>query len=158
MNETGVGLRARIHAGLDPAHWPNEGISPHNRAILAVVMVSIFTAVLESESTIYDLAPGAFVAANAVFAILFSIEYAARLWCMGELATYAGIRGRLRYAMTATSLVDLVATLSLWFSLFYGAHGVYGVLLRLVRVLRVITLARRSRWASCSPAYRRSRR
>ncbi len=141
-------LRARLYQQFDPAVWPGEGLSPVNRAVLGIVLISILAAVLESEPTIRAAFPPVFAGLNVLFAVLFAVEYAVRLWAMSENAAYAGARGKLRYALTPASLIDLVATALLWVDVIFGIPGVYGVLLRLVRVLRALTLMRRSRWAT----------
>ncbi len=140
-------LRARLYKQLDPLAWPGAGISPANRVVLWIVLLSILAAVLGSEPKLRVLSPATFSALNAFFAICFAIEYAIRLWSAGENPRYAGLAGRFRYACTYVSLIDLIATLALWADLLFGVTGVYGVLLRLVRVLRVITLTQNSRWS-----------
>ena len=140
-------LRSRLYVMLDPETWPHRGLSPLNRTILTVVLLSILAAILESEPEIRSRIPSGFVALNLIFAVIFMIEYVLRLWAMGENPEYAGFIGRARYALTFAALIDLVATMALWIGLFSDIQGLYGVLLRLVRVLRVITLARNSEWA-----------
>lgn len=114
---------------------------------MAIVLLSILFAVLGSEPSLKELSPSLFATLNAIFAVLFTVEYGVRLWVMGERAEYGGAMGRLRYARTIPSLIDIVATLALWIDVLIGVPGVYGVMLRLVRVLRALTLSRNSRWA-----------
>ncbi len=109
-----------------------------------MVLLSVLTALLELEPTIESVFPAGFTFINLIFAILFLIEYCVRLWARGEIPRYSGFRGKLRYALRPTSIVDLVATVALWIGLMTDIDGVYGVLLRLVRVMRVITLAKHS--------------
>ena len=140
-------LRSKLFTNFDPEQWPASGLSPLNKAILAVVTLSILVAVLESETTLRNTFSLSFKALNILFAILFLVEYLVRLWAMGEHPNYGGFVGRIRYACTLASVVDLVATVALWVDIILGIQGIYGVMLRLVRVLRVITLARNSEWA-----------
>ena len=72
-------LRSRLYLQLDAAIWPSRGLSPLNRAILIVVLLSVLTAVLESEPTIETLLPAGFATLNSVFAILLLIEYCVRV-------------------------------------------------------------------------------
>lgn len=141
-------LRSKIFTHLDPEKWLAPGLSPLNKAILAVVALSILAAVLESEPILRNTFSLGFKALNILFAVLFLAEYLVRLWAMGEHPNYCGFVGRIRYAYTITSLVDLVATVALWVDILFGIQGLYGVMLRLVRVLRVVTLARNSEWAT----------
>ena len=141
-------LRSTLFTYLDPEQWPASGLSPLNKAVLWIVTLSILAAILESEATLRDSFPLGFNTLNVLFAVLFLVEYLLRLWAMGEHPRYGGFVGRVRYACTVTSVVDLVATVALWVDIILGFQGVYGVMLRLVRVLRVITLARNSEWAA----------
>ena len=64
---------------------------------------------------------------------------------MGEADDYRGFTGRFRYACTFASVLDLVATVSIWIDLIFGIPGVYGLLCRMARALRVLTLSRNSK-------------
>jgi len=141
-------LRAKLFTYLDPEAWPEAGISPLNKAVLIVVGLSIATAVLESEPALKGGFPRGFYVLNSFIAVLFLVEYLARLWSIGEDARYVWFAGRVRYACTFTSIIDLVATVALWIDIIFGFQGVYGVMLRLVRALRVFSLARNSDWAA----------
>ncbi len=136
--------RARIYHQMDPLAWDRPGLSGVNWTILTLVLISVIVAIVQSERTVRDVIPDIFDGLTALFAVLFSVEYVVRLWAIGENPIYGGVRGRVRYALTISSVCDLVATLALWVDLLVGVAGVYGVLLRLVRVLRVITLTRQS--------------
>jgi voltage-gated potassium channel len=144
-------LRAWFFRQLYPPAWTGGGLSPLNGVILTVVLVSIVAAIVRSEPVIGNAAPGVFRLLTLVFAVLFTVEYVIRLWAMAEDARYAGFAGRLRYAVTLSSLLDLVAIAALWVDLILGLPGIHGVLLRLVRALRVISLTRHSAIAT---AYR----
>ncbi len=136
--------RARIYRQMDPQAWDRPGLSGVNWTILTLVLISVAVAIVQSERTVRDAIPDIFDGLTALFAVLFSVEYVVRLWAMGENPNYDGVQGRVRYALTISSVCDLVATLALWVDLLVGVAGVYGVLLRLARVLRVITLTRQS--------------
>ncbi len=143
-----AGLRRKLFTYFDPEQWPEAGISPLNKAVLLIVALSILTAILESEPDLKNAFPHGFYALNVFFAVLFLVEYLIRLWAMGEDKRFAGFMGHIRYACTFTSIIDLIATVSLWIDIIFGFQGVYGVMLRLVRALRVFSLARNSDWAA----------
>lgn len=140
-------LRAQLYRQLDPLAWPGENISPTNAAILLLVLLSIIAAVVQSEPTVKSLAPDAFWHLDLFFAALFSAEYAARMWTIGVNPKFAGWHGRMRFAASVPSMLDLLAVSALWFDILGGSGGMIGVLLRLARVLRVLTLTRNSHWA-----------
>ena len=139
-----MSIRSRLYKQLDPLAWQGRGISHCNSAILILVLVSVLTVILQSERSIRQSLSGLFDGTTAVFAVLFSVEYGLRVWVMGESKKYAGWRGRLRYIVSFSSVLDLIATAALWADLLIGVAGIYGVLLRLARALRIITLTRRS--------------
>ena len=141
-------LRTKLFTNLDPEAWPEVGISPLNKAVLLIISLSIVAAILESEPTLKQAFPRGFYALNVFLAVVFLVEYLARLWAMGEDPRYRGVLGRVRYACTFTSVIDLVVAVALWIDIIFGVQGVYGVVLRLVRVLRVFSLARNSDWAA----------
>ena len=138
-------LRRKIYNQLDPKVWTGDGMSPLNAGILIAVLISIFIVILQSEPVIFAAYTSFFIAINWVFAILCSVEYVVRLWAMGEAEDYRGFKGRFRYACTFASVLDLVATVSIWIDLIFGIPGVYGLLCRMARALRVLTLSRNSK-------------
>ncbi|MEP6357396.1 MAG: ion transporter [Hyphomicrobiales bacterium] len=138
-------LRRRIYMQLDPKVWTEEGMSPLNVGILIAVLVSIIVVILQSEPEIFSAYPSVFISLNWVFGVFCSIEYIVRLWAMGEAHEYSGFKGRLRYAGTFASVLDLVATISIWIDLLFGIPGVYGLICRMARALRVLTLSRNSK-------------
>lgn len=141
-------IQTRLYTNLDPEKWPHQGLSQVNKIILSLIILSVFVAIIESEPNIKNISLNIFYIFNFIFAVLFSIEYILRVWAMGKDPRYAGIAGRVQYALVPASLIDLIATLALWAGLMFGIQGILGVMLRLVRVLRVLRLARNSAWAT----------
>jgi voltage-gated potassium channel len=138
--------RQQLYRQLDPEAWSEQGISPLNKLVLSIIVLSILAAILESEPLLRLAAPDYFQVLNWIFAISFSIEYTMRLWVMAEDDRYRGIKGRIRYVFRPLSIIDVLATILLWVDIVFGFPGVYGVLFRLVRVVRAFMLARNSRW------------
>jgi voltage-gated potassium channel len=136
--------RSWLHHQLAPEAWRGHGLSPVNRIFLAIVLLSIVAAIVQTEPTIGGAHPVPFLLLNTIFAALYTGEYALRLWSVGAAKEYRGLRGAARYALTVLSVVDLLAAIALWLDVALGVPGIYGALLRLVRVLRVLTLTRRS--------------
>jgi len=120
-------------------------MSPLNTGILVIVLISILVVILQSEPLIFSAYPSVFNGLNLSFAILCSFEYIVRLWAMGEAHEYRGFTGRMRYACTYASILDLVATISIWIDLIFGIPGVYGLICRMARALRILTLSRHSK-------------
>ncbi len=149
-------LQSYLHRQLDPSAWPGAGLSPLNKCVLIIICLGIVAAVAESEPAIRDLSPFFFLCLNAVFCILFTVEYVVRLWSLGASQRYRGVTGRFRYALTLPSIVDLLVIIGLWLDLFLGLQSLYGTMLRLLRVLRILTLTRNSNWAIAIRLMRRA--
>ena len=96
--------------------WPEKGISPLNKFIIKLILVSIFIFILETEDTIYYQFQTFFNYINFLFAIIFSIEYLARLYLIGFHYDYKGFWGRVRYFFSWHSIVDLLAIIPLYIS------------------------------------------
>jgi len=141
-------LRARAFRHLNPGAWTGRGLSPINRIVVAAILLSVVSAVLQTEPAIMANATvaQAIIGADWAFAALFSVEYLARLWVNGEDPRYAGVVGRLRYIVSARSLLDLAALVPFWLTL--GVTDSF--VLRLARLLRLLALARFGRFSAAA--------
>jgi voltage-gated potassium channel len=139
----GASLRARVYRQLTGEAWNKPGLSPINKVIVGFVLLSIVWIVLETENAVYAPFSGTFDAVDALIAAVFSAEYVARLWAVGEDPRYRGLRGRLRYVLTIWALIDLAAIVP--FFLTFGANESF--LLRLMRLFRVLAIGRLGRYS-----------
>jgi voltage-gated potassium channel len=136
-------LRQTLWRQLDPEAYQRDGLSPTNIAVVWVVVISSFLAIVETEPVVEDIAPWFFSYIEEIFAALFMIEYLARLWAEGENPRFTGFKGRVRYALTPAAIIDLAAFLP---SLV--APGISSpMLLRAFRLLRILRLARLGRFS-----------
>ena len=72
--------------------------------------------------------------------LIFSLEYAARLWAAAEHPPWRGlgpIRSRLQFAASPAGLVDLMAILPFWLSLMVAADLKVFLVLRLLRFFKL---------------------
>ncbi len=115
------------------------GLSPCNKVVASVIIASIVIVVLETEPRFYLAYQREFIIADIIISWLFAIEYAFRLWVMGEDPRYRGFEGRIKYMFTLRSVFDLLAILPIF---FYGAVGSDMVIFRLFRLVRIYTLAK----------------
>ena len=138
------GLRRRVFLQLDLHTTPGSDLSLLNKAIVILILISVAYVVLSTEPTLVARWPDAFLVLDVTFGALFTIEYAARVWSVGERAEYRGVGGRLRYMRTPRALIDLAAILP-----FYLALGMTeSFLLRLFRLLRIVSLAKLGRYTA----------
>ncbi|MFC7455324.1 cyclic nucleotide-gated ion channel [Insolitispirillum peregrinum] len=77
---------------------------------------------------------------DAITVIAISVEYGLRLWCCTDDPYYASLgrlRGRLAYALTPLSMLDLVALLPYYLALISAVDLRFLMVLRLLRILKL---------------------
>jgi voltage-gated potassium channel len=102
--------------------------------LMIAILASVAAVLLESVDQIREDYGPWLVSAEWFFTVLFSVEYALRLYC---------VRNPVRYARSFFGIVDLMAVLPTYLSLLVpGAQSLLVVrVLRLLRVFRVLKLA-----------------
>jgi len=100
-------------------------------SILLIVIIVILDSVRETSALYGDL----FYSLEWIFTILFTVEYLLRLVCVGR---------PIRYATSFFGIIDLIAILPTYFSLFLPGSEYLLVIrsLRLLRIFRVLKLAK----------------
>lgn len=139
-------LRSALYRQLEPQAWRRAGLSPTNRALVALILASVGLAVLETEPSLGAELQRGLGVAQVLIGCVFLVEYAARIWIAPEDARYAGSLGRLRYAVSWPALVDLLALAPAL--LLVGGGEAY--LLRMARLLRILRIARLGRFSRAS--------
>lgn len=104
-------------------------------ALIAAILASVLAVMLESVQALRASYGTAFVTAEWIFTILFTIEYLTRIWCVDKPS---------RYIFSFFGIIDLVAVIPTYLSLLLPGGQVLVVLriLRVMRVFRVLKLAR----------------
>ena len=131
-------MRGLLYRHLEPSAWGRPGVSKTNLVIMIVIVVASLIAIIETEDAIRTAAPRLFRSAEILIAILFTVEYGARVYAAGEDPRFGGITGRIRYMFTWWALVDLMAVAPFYFT--GGAQNTF--LLRLLKFLRLARLLR----------------
>lgn len=124
---------------------PSDGYWP-SRLFDWTIMVLILASVLSVFAETFAL-PQPVLAVLArieiVTSIVFSIEYALRVWTADMLhPSLPPWRARLRFISSGMALVDLVAILPFWMPMLLPGHLLGLRAIRLVRLLRVLKLNR----------------
>jgi voltage-gated potassium channel len=124
--------RQRIHEIIFEADTPAGKL--FDLVLFAAICGSVIVVLLESMGTMRAQYGPLLRAAEWGFTLLFSAEYALRLWTVHRPA---------RYATSFFGVIDLLAILPTWLSLILpGAQSLLVVrILRLLRVFRVLKLA-----------------
>jgi voltage-gated potassium channel len=102
-------------------------------ALIICIVFSVLVVMLDSVSTISEKYGRLLRTAEWLFTILFTIEYVLRLIC---------VRRAMRYAASFFGIVDLLAILPTYLSLFIFGSRYLGVIriLRVLRIFRVLKL------------------
>jgi voltage-gated potassium channel len=103
-------------------------------ALIIAILASVAVVMLESVAGVRSRYGDVLRLLEWVFTVMFTVEYAVRLWCVTRA---------LRYARSFFGLVDLLAVLPTWLSLVIpGSQALATVrVLRVVRVFRILKLA-----------------
>ncbi|MCR9245254.1 MAG: ion transporter [bacterium] len=126
-------LRERLHAIVFEAECPAG--KAFDIVLLVLIVASVTAISLESVESFAAEWGEALLAVEWGFTIVFTIEYAVRLYC---------VKQPLRYATSFFGVIDLLALLPQYLMLLFGgAHQLGTVrILRLIRVFRVLKLVR----------------
>ena len=130
-------VRKKLFQNLSTEHWSGSDLSPANKMLMILVILSVTSAILETEHSLVERFSTVFKVSNIAFQTIFTIEYMARIWTTTEDSRYNGFFGRIRYMLTPMALIDLFAIAPLWF----GA-GSEILLIRIARLARIIKLGR----------------
>ena len=120
-----------------------SGTSLFNKVSGIAIAISIFLAVLETESHI-EIHFGELIRKiDLVIGFLFCIEYLCRLWVSPLQHRYGrGLKGVIRYMLSPLAVIDAVAI----FPTFIGALGSQFYVLRVIRLLRIAKVGRSKRF------------
>jgi voltage-gated potassium channel len=132
-------LRRRVYAVLEQDDGTGGVSLAANRFLIALIVVTLTATVIES---VPDLAKTYALPLSVIewaATLIFSLEYAARLWSAAEhpLLKRGGVFGRLRFLLSFSGLVDLAAILPFWLSVFIASDFRMLLVLRLVRFFKL---------------------
>lgn len=138
-----MSIRSRFYNELEPRARP-QGLSRANLLIACLIVLAALMAILETEETIREPYAETFLSLQLAFGSVFFIEYLMRLWVAAEDPRFAGKPfGRLRWMLTPSAIIDLLALLPLFLTL--ASTSLYWLrFARIVRILRIVRLGRMS--------------
>ncbi len=126
-------LRDRLYIIIFEAESPSGKL--FDVALLWLIVASVFTVTLESVEGVSDDYGTELRVLEWIYTVVFTIEYGLRLYCA---------RRRLHYALSFFGVIDLLALLPTYLSLFFAGTQTLLVIraLRLLRVFRVLKVVR----------------
>ncbi|MGV8923736.1 MAG: ion transporter [Thermomonas sp.] len=127
------GLRFRLYRLL--FHHEAQDERNFDLALIVVIFASVIVVMLDSEPSIKARWHDQLYVAEWIITILFTVEYAVRLWV---------VRRPLRYANSFLGVVDLLAILPTFLSLLFPASASLAVIriLRMLRIFRILKLVK----------------
>lgn len=139
-----VTVKQRVYEILEVARPGDRTSQLVDGFLMGLILANVGAAILQTVDVFYQRYGLYFDSFEIVSVLVFTLEYAARLWvCQPNPRYREPLRGRLRFATTPLALIDLIAIAPFWLTL--GATDLRMVrILRLVRVLRLAKLARYS--------------
>ena len=111
-----------------------------SRFLILLVLVNVAAVVFESVPRYEAAYQNVFTAIEIVSLIVFTVEYAVRIWAAAEHAPYRQVtatRARMRYMLSSDGLIDLVSILPFWLAFVVPAEFRVILLLRIVRFLKL---------------------
>jgi voltage-gated potassium channel len=136
--------RHRAYEVLEHGPVGDWGMRFASRFLIVLVLVNVAAVVFESVPRYEAAYQNVFTAIEIVSLIVFTVEYAVRIWAAAEHAPYRQVtaaRARMRYIMSTDGLIDLVSILPFW--LAFAVPSEFRVIL-LLRMVRFFKLARYS--------------
>ena len=117
--------QASIHEIIFEADTPNG--KRFDISLIVIIIMSVITVMLDSVKHINAMYGNLLYALEWIFTIIFTIEYILRLISVGR---------PVRYATSFFGIIDLLAILPTYFSLFLPGSQ-YLIVIRILRLLRI---------------------
>jgi voltage-gated potassium channel len=132
-------LRRHVYAVLEQGDGAGGVSLAVNRFLILLIVVTLTATVIESVPDLAKTYAMPLSAIEWVATLVFSLEYAARIWCAVEhpLLKRGALFGRSRFVLSFSGLVDLAAILPFWLSVFIASDFRILLVLRLVRFFKL---------------------
>jgi voltage-gated potassium channel len=136
--------RKRTAEILEQGHYNDNTSRLVNLFLITMILLNVIAITLESVDSIYQRYHHEFWYFEVLTGVIFSIEYVARVWSsidLTEIEDRSPVVGRIRFMLQPLSLVDLIAILPFYLSLYILID------LRILRVLRLLRLFKLTRYS-----------
>jgi len=136
--------RHRVYEVLDHGPVGDRAARLMSRFLILLVLVNIAAVVLESVPRYAETYDAVFVAVEIVSTVVFTAEYALRIWVAAEPAPNRLLKprqARLRYLFSTDGLIDFISVLPFWLAFVVPFEF---RIIQLFRIVRFLKLARYS--------------
>lgn len=138
-----MSVRTTLYRHVDVEAWEQEGISPFNMVVMAMIVVSVATAILETEQLVRGPHATLFNWLDTIFLSFFLLEYLLRLYVAPLNPKYSGRFGLFHYMKSPMAVLDLLVLLPFFFAA--GSSELF--MMRLLRIIRILRIARLGRFS-----------
>ena len=111
--------------------------------MITLIIINLFVTIMETVESFYDKYTYICDLIEYVTLYMFLVEYLLRIFCSGHREKYRGIKGKLKFLIKPTMIIDLVSILPIFLGVFTNDLVIIKVL-RLLRIFRLFKLARYS--------------
>jgi voltage-gated potassium channel len=133
-------LRRRVYQVLEQGPV-GDGVSTWvDRALVALIVINLAAVAIESMPQYGSRYATAFAWIEYFSLVVFTIEYALRLWCAVEHGPHRHLphaRSRLKYALSTAGIIDLIAVLPFWFAMLLPSDFRFLLVFRMVRFFKI---------------------
>jgi voltage-gated potassium channel len=136
-----AGLRRRCYDLLEGGPHGDLGSTLVSRLLAFLVLANLVGVTLESVPELAVRYDRGFKALEWLSLIVFTVEYAMRVWVAVEHAPYRSLpprRARLNYVLSGMGLVDLISILPFWIVIFVPIDFRAVLVLRVVRYFKLM--------------------
>jgi voltage-gated potassium channel len=133
-------LRRRVYMVLEQGPVGDGVGRLVDRLLIGLIVVNLIAVAFESVPAYRDRYTIAFALIEYVSLVVFTVEYALRLWSSVEHGPHqhmSSTRARLKYALSPAGIVDLVAVLPFWFGFVLPADLRFILVFRIVRFFKI---------------------
>ena len=141
-------VRRRVHRILEQGPVGDRVSKRVDRFLVILILINLIAVTLESIPQYEERYGTAFALIEFFSLVVFTIEYALRLWSAVEHGPHqhlSATQARLKYVLSPAGIIDLIAVLPFWFAMVLPGD---------LRVVLVFRMVRFFRFARYSPAMR----
>ncbi len=138
-------LRRRFYEILEQGPHGDLVSAMVSRGLTLLVCINLLAVILESVPSLEARYARLFDWIEFISLIVFTLEYAARLWAAAEQGAFMKLspnKARLKYALSPSGIVDLLAIFPFWLDLFLPAD------LRFILVFRILRFFKLGRYSA----------
>jgi voltage-gated potassium channel len=133
-------LRRRVYQVLEQGPVGDRLSSAVDRFLVLLIVVNLLAVALESMPQYQTRYAALFALVEYFSLVVFTVEYGLRLWCAVEHGPHqhlAARRARMKYALGTAGIIDLIAVLPFWFTVFLPGDLRFVLVFRMVRFFKI---------------------